>query len=451
MTPTRPAAEEIAHQSRRRRRITLTAATGFAAKAAMLLPTLLIAKVVLPILGTERFGILITVMSMLAILTLADLGIGSSLITAISRALGADRDDEVRYLQANGLALSTGVGLVLLLLGFVIAQTHVGNLLFPAGSLAVRDEATRALTTFWLLFALSLPLTLISKIQLGLQTGHIANLWQIGAALVNFAVGCTAAIRGLSVPWIIAGMMSGTLLCGLANLLLHLRQSPQWRPRRGDVTQERLKTLLQSGGFYLALQLIFTIAYSVDTTMVGRVYGPTQAASYALSERIFSIVAVATSVITAPLWAAYGESIGRGDVDWARRALTTATMRITLASIVLSGTLLLLLQPLIRVLSSGQLTVPWTVAASMAVWRVIEAVGASLSVYLYASERIRFILLVGSTTAVVSLVGKVILLPVGGVVSVPIVMLICYSILCLLPSLWAVRNSPNATPTVSPH
>jgi O-antigen/teichoic acid export membrane protein len=448
MTSTSTPNDDSSHQTRRSR-ITRTALTGLAAKAAMVLPTLLIAKVVLPIIGTERFGILITVLSMLALMTLAEMGIGSSLITAISRALGAGREDEVRQLQANGLALSSLIGGVLLMLGVLIAHSDVGSLLFPAGSAAVRDEATRSLTTFWLLFSLCLPLTLVNKIQLGLQAGHIANHWQIAAALINFALGCAAGLRGMDVPWIIAGMMSGTLICGVANLLFHLRNEPKWRPRRGDVDSQRLRSLLQSAGFYFALQVIFTIAYSMDTTIVARGLGPEQAAAYALSERIFSIVAVSTSVITAPLWAAYGEAIGRGDMSWVRRTLKTATIRIAVASLALSAALLLLLQPLIHLLSSGQLTVPWTLAASMAAWRVIEAIGASISVYLYACQRVRFILAIGSTTALASLAGKVVLLPHFGVLAVPITMLVCYSLMCLLPSLWAVRRPSQRISTES--
>jgi O-antigen/teichoic acid export membrane protein len=412
----------------------------------MFLPTLAIAKVVLPIIGPERFGVLMTVLSLLALMSISDMGIGASLVTSISRALGAGRHDHVRQLQTNGLAVVTSVALLMLVVGVGIARSDFGSLVFPASALHVRKEATDALAMFALLFAISLPLTLVNKIQLGLQRGHIANHWQIAAALINFSVGSFAALGGFGVPSIIAGMMSGTLTCGLANLAQHYLQEPAMRPRRADVSGDRLRELLRDAGFYFALQIIFTIAYAADTLIVARQLGAEQASMYALSERVFSIVAVAVSVVTGPLWAAYGESLGGSDPSWARRTLRLSTRRIALAALLLSLLLLVLLQPLIDSLSSGHLVVPLALAAAMAVWRVVEAVGSSLSVYLFASRKVHFILFAGASTAATSFIGKVLLLPAYGLVSIPLTMLVCYGLLCLLPSIWMVRRSdPTAS------
>ena len=332
----------------------------------MFLPTLVIAKVVLPIVGAERFGVLMTVLSLLALLSLADMGIGASLVTSISRALGAGRYDRVRQLQTNGFAVVTGVALLLFVTGIGIAFSDFGSIVFPSSALVVRNEATHALAVFALLFAVSLPLTLLSKIQLGLQRGHVANHWQIAAALINFSGGSFAALVGLGIPWIIAGMMSGTLICGLANFALHYRGEPAMRPRRADISDIRLRKLLRDAGFYLALQVIFTIAYAADTLIVARQLGAEEAAVYALSERVFSIVAVAVSIITGPLWAAYGEALGGSDPGWAQRTLRLSTRRIALAALLLSLLLLGLLQPLIDLLSSGHLAAPLALAAAMA-------------------------------------------------------------------------------------
>jgi O-antigen/teichoic acid export membrane protein len=427
----------------RSRHIRLTAWSGLIAKAAMFFPTLAIAYVVLPIVGAERFGVLMTVLSLLGFLSLADIGIASSLVTSISRATGADQLDRVRQLQANGFAIVSGVALLLCIAGICVAQSDLGTLIFHTSTLAVRDEATQSLAIFTLLFALSLPLTLVNKVQLGLQRGHIANFWQIGAALVNFVVGISAALGGLGIPWIIAGMMSGTLACGVANLASHYRSEPSMLPKRGDINYVSLGELLHNATFYFALQLIFAFTYAADTLIVARHLGAEQASVYALAERIFSIVAVAVSVITGPLWAAYGEALGRFDRSWARRVLGLSTKRIALSATLLSLVLLLLLKPLINLLSAGHLVVPFALAAAMAVWRVIEAVGSSLSVYLFANQNVRFILIIGAATAVTSFVGKNLLLPANGLVSLPLTMLVCFLLLCLLPCAWLLlREDP---------
>jgi O-antigen/teichoic acid export membrane protein len=425
----------------RSRSIRLAAWTGLAAKAAMFLPTLAIAYVVLPVVGAERYGVLMTVLSLLGFLSLADIGISSSLVTSISRATGSEEHGRVRQLQANGLIIVCGVGLLLFLIGIGVAQSNLGSLIFHTSSQAVRNEATLSLAIFTLFFALSLPLTLINKVQLGMQRGHIANYWQIGAALINFTAGAYAALDGRSIPWIIAGMMSGTLFCGLSNLIMHYRSQPGMRPKPGDITYISLRELLHNAMFFFALQLIFVITYAADTLIVARQLGAEQASVYALAERIFSIVAVAVSVITGPLWAAYGEALGRSDRSWARHVLGLSTMRIALSATLLSLVLLMLLQPLINVLSKGHLAAPFALAAAMAAWRIIEAVGASLSVYLYANQNIRFILIIGAATAITSLISKNWLVQINGLVAIPLTTLTCYMLLCLLPSVWLILRS----------
>jgi O-antigen/teichoic acid export membrane protein len=407
----------------------------------MFFPTLAIAYVALPIVGAERYGVLMTVLSLLGFLSLADFGISSSLVTSISRATGAQDHGRVRQLQANGLVIVSGIGLLLFIIGICVAQSDLGSFIFHTSALTVHNEATQSLAIFTLFFALSLPLTLVNKVQLGLQRGHIANYWQIGAALINFAAGAFAALDGQSIPWIIAGMMSGTLTCGVANLISHYRSEPLMRPKRGDITYFSLRELFHNAMFFFALQLIFVITYAADTLIVARQLGAEQASVYALAERIFSIVAVAVSVITGPLWAAYGEALGSSDRSWARHVLGLSTKRIALYATLLSLALLLLLQPLINILSKGHLVVPFALAATMAVWRIIEAVGASLSVYLYANQNVRFILIIGAATAITSLIGKNWLLGMNGLVTIPLTTLTCYMLFCLLPSIWLILRS----------
>jgi O-antigen/teichoic acid export membrane protein len=406
----------------------------------MFLPTLLIAKVVLPIIGPERFGVLLTILSLLAFLSLAEMGVGASLVTSISRALGAGQDARVRSLQTNGFVVVIAAAFILALLALGLSQTDVGSTIFPAGSRAIRREATLGLTVFVVLFALSLPLSLVNKIQLGLQRGHVANRWQIVAAIINFAGGSLAAIVGLGVPGIIIGMMTGTLSCGLANLVTHYRGEPAMRPRRADVDRNTISELILDSGLYLALQVIFTVAYALDTAIVARQLGAEQAAVYGLSERVFSIVAVAVSVVTSPLWAAYGEAFGSSDRDWAWRTLRISTIRIGVAAATLALLLLITIERLISVLSSRSVAVPLGLVAAMAVWRVIEAVGNSLSVFLFANQKVRFILLVGGITAASSFIGKLVLVRVSGPAAIPMVMSACYTALCLIPSLWVVAR-----------
>lgn len=422
----------------RKRTIIRTAVSGFAAKAAMFLPTVVIAKLVLPILGTERFGVLMTILSLLAFLSVADLGVGASLVTSISRALGAGKLEHVRKLQANGFVAVSATAVVVLVAVITLYYMNIGQFIFPSSAPALRWEATRGFVAFGVLFALGLPLTLIGRIQLGLQIGHVANFWQIATAILNFSLGALAAREGLGIPWIIIGLMSGTLMCGLANLLVHYIRNPGTRPHRADLSVKGTRELLGESLFYLALQLIFVVAYAADTLIVARELGAGAASVFALSDRLFSVVGVAVAVITTPLWATYGEALGASDTRWAYRMLRVSTARITFVACVMATSVIVALPMLVSMLSSGRLHVPLSLAIAMAIWRIIESIGQSVSVYMYACQALKFVLLTGGATALVSLCVKVLLVSRLGLFSVPATMSTVYVLLCLLPACYYV-------------
>jgi len=433
----------------RRRQILRTSLTGMLAKAMAFLPTLGIAPIAAPALGAERFGVLMTALSLLAFFQILDLGVGGNLVTGISRAYGAGKRRRVRLLLWNGLAIVTAMAAMLGLAALGVTLSEAGALLVPRSSAVVQQEATLALAVFIGMFSLSMPFTLLTKVQLGMQLGHVANTWQSWAALINFAAGAGACLIGESVPVILAALMSGTLLCGAGNAIVHVHRHPETGFTRRALRRGVVHQLLAGSLSYLALQIIFLVTYAVDTLIVARHLGAEEASGYAITERLFSIVAVAVGVITAPLWAAYGEALGKRDHDWARRCLRTSLWRFALLSGLLCSVLVAAFDPLMSLLGAGAVQVPLSVALAMAAWRVVESLGSALAVYIYASERVQFVLWCGFATAIVSLVAKLQLVGSFGPAALPLATLVCYTCLCLVPCLLHVRRArPLSTMTL---
>lgn len=386
-----------------------------------------------------------TVLSLMALLQVADLGVGGNLVTVVSRAVGAGKQQRVRLLQWNGLALVSAMSVALGIAAVGVAFSHAGALMVPQSPLNVQREATVSLAVFVALFAVSMPLTLVTKVQLGMQQGHVANVWQSAAALINFAVGACTCLMSGSVPATMAGLMTGTLACGLANALVHVRRHPKIRFTKRTLRRDVVQRLFSGSLSYLALQIISFVTYAVDTLIVARHLGAEDASGYAIAERLFGIVAVAVGVVTAPLWAAYGEALGKRDHEWARRCLRTSLWRFALLSSLMCGALVLAFEPLVSLLGAGSVHVSLAVAGAMAAWRVVESLGSALAVYIFASEKIQFVLWCGFATGAVSLFLKLQLVGGFGPAALPLTTLACYTCLCLVPCLLHVRHTKPST------
>ena len=73
-------AEGIARSRRRLRRAFATSATSLVARVSGLVSFLVIVALTVPYLGPERYGVWMTVLSVVGLLTLANLGMGNALI-----------------------------------------------------------------------------------------------------------------------------------------------------------------------------------------------------------------------------------------------------------------------------------------------------------------------------------------------------------------------------------
>lgn len=424
----------------RRERITRTAISGALAKGAAFLPTLGIAPIAASILKPERLGILMTLSSLLAFLAMADLGIGGNLVTSVSRSFGAERHFRVRVLISNGLALICGVAALIFLLSVGMAFTRIGTWMFPLSTKPVQVEASYALAIFGVAFALSMPLTMLAKVQLGLQMGHIANRWQATGYVINFLAGALCCRLTKSVPITMLGLQAGSLICGALNSFFLLRSQHMFGFLRRGLRRKAAYALLAGSISYLGMQVIAVVSYASDTLIVAHKLGAQGATGYAIAERLFSIVAAVIAVFTAPLWAAYGEAFGRKNYEWARRCLWTSVRRFLLLSGSISACLLLLFHPVSVLLTSKVIVIPMSLAVLMSVWRVIESLGNALSVYFLASEAVGFVICCGAATAVVSFLLKVLLVTRFGPITMPAATMLTFILLTLIPSFIYVRR-----------
>jgi len=100
-----------ARARRRVRRAAATSASSLVARFASFGAFALLVPITLPYLGAERYGVWMTLLSLVALVGITDLGMGNALVTIIARA-DADRDDTTagRYVS-TAIALFTVIAL----------------------------------------------------------------------------------------------------------------------------------------------------------------------------------------------------------------------------------------------------------------------------------------------------------------------------------------------------
>ena len=195
----------------RYRRAGLTTVTSVMAKGVTVVTSLITVRLTIHYLGTERYGLWMTITSIVAFLMFADLGIGNGLLHAIADARGREDDESVHKYVSSAFFILCGVA-VLLLGVFAIAYSFIPwPRVFNVSSELAAKESGPAVFVFLICFLLNLPLDVVQRVQTGHQEGFVMNLWTAIGSLTGLAGLLVAVHLHGGLPWLILAILGGQL------------------------------------------------------------------------------------------------------------------------------------------------------------------------------------------------------------------------------------------------
>ena len=418
----------------RHSRVTLTALASALAKVIAVATALISVPLTLHYLGPERYGLWMTISSLVAILAFADLGIGNGMLNAIAAAHGRDDRLAIRGYVSSGFVVLSAVAVVLLLLFFAAYRFVPWPALFNVKTELARQEVGPAVAVFITCFALAIPLTIVQRVQSALQRGFLAALWQCAASTLGLAGVIVAIHQQASLPWLVLAFVGAPLLASAFNSLLFFgRMQTEIAPKLHAVSREAGWQLVRTGGLFLVLQAVAAVAYASDSLIIAQMLGAAAVADYAVPERLFSLITLVIAMVLAPLWPAYGEAIARGDMPWVRRTLRRSVVTAVALSALCSFAMVLLGPWLIEVWVGKAIVPSMLLLLALALWKTIEAGGNALAVFLNGAHVVQVQVVLAVLTAIAALLLKIFLVRAVGVAGAVLASVIAYSVFTALP------------------
>jgi O-antigen/teichoic acid export membrane protein len=367
-------------------------------------------------LGPERFGMWMTMSSIVAMLTFTDLGIGNGLLSAVADLSGKEDRLGIQAVVSSGFVALSTVAVVLIAILLAAYPFVEWPIIFNVKSEAARTEAGPSLAIFIACFALAMPLSVVQRVQRGLQRGFAASLWQClasGFGLIGLVL--VVEFQG-GLGWLVLAVAGGPLLASVLNTIVffgvsHPDLAPSWRA----VSRNTITRIIQSGGFFLMIQLVAIIAYGSDNVIVAQVVGASAVTNYAVTEKMFSLITMATAVVMDPLWPAYGEAIARGDRRWVRGTIVRSLLAGTCMATLLSLPLVFFGARLLEFWVGNLVDPPFMLLAGFGLWRVISAVAYATAMLSYGANFVRFQLMIELAAGFASLTLKILLVAKIGI------------------------------------
>jgi O-antigen/teichoic acid export membrane protein len=276
--------------------------------------------IMLRYLGVEVFGIWATLLSILGWIIFFDLGIGNGVRNKIAEAMAiGDRAAVARLISVGYSSLTVIAILIFGIFSILIACSNWRSIF---NTEAYSENGLRTTVLISALFVcINFVVGFVSQILAACQRVSMTFLMQL---LANMFV--LIAVLGLlysnDVSLELLSLIYGSCIL-LANgcvSYLFFRENidllPKW-----SLDKELFVSIFKVGGRFLLIQMAALILFTTDRLVITQLFGPQEVSAYEIVFKLFSIITLLHSTITAPLWSAYTEAHVRGDLGWIRNMM----------------------------------------------------------------------------------------------------------------------------------
>ena len=421
------------------------ALSALGARGLGMLVSLLVVPVTVGYLGSERYGALMAILSMLAWVTIADLGLGNELNNLLAAAAGRDDESGAREAIASAFWMLVGVTAIVLLAGGFAWRLVDWPAVFNVRTPEAVAEVGPAMGLAFLLFCLAFPLSVVDRVLISFQQGATANAWaMVGSAATLTAVLVAARTRGGMLALVAALAGAPLAVKAVTAGWLFFFRRPAFRPEWSAATRGTSARLLRHGSTFFVQQVAALVLLSTDNIIIARVLGAEQVTPYSVTWSLLGLTQVLTMAAFPYLWAAYGEALARGDDAWVVRTLGRSLVAGTAATALLLVPLTLFGQPIIRLWAGPAAVPPTALLWWMAAWYLFLAPGQMLSAFLNAMGKVRVQAWAGLLAAILNVILSVWWARAHGAAGVIAATVVTYAAIVLLPTTVVANQTRRA-------
>jgi O-antigen/teichoic acid export membrane protein len=322
-------------------------------------------------LGVERYGMWLTLSSLLTWAGLVDFGLANSLTNVLATADGEQDRQKAQEAVSSAFWMLLALTLIIGLSGWLVFPQIPWNHLLNVRSPAALAEVDAAVFVTLGLILCRVLLSLPGQIYGAYQEGYLYQLWSILGSIVSITALFFAIALKSSTAVLLAAFFGCAFLTDIGAALHLFGQHRPWlKPAFSHFKWSSSKSLLNSGGQLWIEQVAGIIIFQTDLIIIAQLFGATTVASYGTAMRLFSLVLMIQSAFITPLWPAYRESLARGDIDWiAKTSKNSMYLSFFWATIV--SMLIVIFSPIIITAWIGPQAVPNTLTLIALLFRTV--------------------------------------------------------------------------------
>ncbi len=408
---------------------------SFVVKGGGILVGLLLVPITLDYVNPVKYGVWLTISSVVSWMTFFDVGMGNGLRNKLAHSLALKEYDE-----AKAYISTTYIVLLLISLGLFLIFNIVNPIINWNRLLNIPETVSEDIQVIILIVFSSFCIQFIVQI---INVVLAAQQQPSKAALISFIGQLGVLLAIVVVQWFVTSSLTALVLVltvvpvvvtVFASSYLYRTKLNSIAPSMGSVDFKYAKNLVNVGSLFFIIQIGALVLFQTNNMVIAQVLGPGAVTEFNVSYKLFSIVIMVFSIIVTPYWSAFTDAYAKEDFQWLESNLKLIRKIWLIISFTVVPVLCLLSKNLFSIWVGDSVSISWPLSISMAVY-VIGFTGLMLNCYfLNGIGKVRVQFLLYLVVCILNIPLSVFLCKSHGVVGVVISNIIAFSIMTLI--LW---------------
>ena len=283
---------------------------------------LILVPLTLDYLNPTKYGIWLTLSSIIGWFGFFDIGLGNGLRNKLAVAFA------MKDIKLAKIYVSTTYASITLIIGgvysiFLIVNQYLNWAKILNTPPEMEDELSYIALIVFTFFVLQFILKLIGVILNSDQLPAFNNAFNpIGSFIILIIIYIITKFSNENLL-LISTVYSGVpvLIFFIASLYLFKGKYKSIRPSIKHVNFKYFKTLAGLGLRFFLLQIAGIVIFSTNNMIITQLFGPSEVTPYNIAFKYFGIMSMLFTIIMTPFWSAFTEAITLNDTLWIKRSI----------------------------------------------------------------------------------------------------------------------------------
>ena len=296
-------------------------------KAGSVTISLLLVPLTIGYLNPVRYGIWITLSSILSWCNLFDIGLGNGLRNKFAEAVAKNDIKLAKIYVSTAYVILSFVALILFGLFVVISPALDWTKVLNAPP---QMASELKVLVFWAVafFLIKLVLALVNTVLMADQKSSLSDFLNFLSNLLTVVAIYVLTLKTSGSLLFLGICMSfvPVIVSAGANIFLYRNNYKDFAPSFKHVEMKYAKNLGNTGVQFFIIQIAVLVVFTTGNLIVTQLFGPAEVTPYNIAYKYFSVATLVFGMILTPFWTGFSDAYHRNDISWIKAVINKLIM-----------------------------------------------------------------------------------------------------------------------------